>query len=303
MKNSKVRIIAGPCSVDKDNISDIEDIVKIKINGKRAVAGARVVGLKSRTSFDSMGEGMGIDFDAFMENLEILTNDGSASDFVDLPSILITKELQEKHKNLIVATEIMNPSIQLPLLEKHLKGNRVMPWNPSVNQLGWPVLQMSKYCKRNNWFLGFKNAKNLGGDLIDSEQNDVKTSLEKVWSGLVDYGQIANKNKILIHRGVDVPEKGDFRNALVHNVAKRTKLATGCKLYFDPSHSYGPKLRDKIPQGIIEALRMKIDEYNYLYDGVLVETGNSKTDTDQHITIKELEDTLKEVSKFRELVV
>jgi hypothetical protein len=46
---------------------------------------------------------------------------------------------------------------------------------------------------------------------------------------------------------------------------------------------------------------MKIDDKNYLYDGILIEAGNSETDTEQHITINELKILCKELSKFREL--
>jgi len=300
MLNKEIKIIAGPCSVDRDNINDIVDIANIEIENKRVIYGVRMVGLKSRTALDISGNGMGMDFEAYMKNIKILSNGGKSSDFIDLPSILLSKELQKK-QDILVASEIVDVSIQMPLLERHLKNGKVMTWNPSVNQLGWPILNMSKYCERNNWLLGIKNAKNLGDHLNNSEEANQKTSLDKVWEGLVRYSQMPTENKVLIHRGVDVPEKGDFRNALVHNLAKRVKLATSCKLYFDPSHSYGPKLRDKIPEGIINALRTKIDDCNYLYDGALIESGISKTDTDQHLTVKELKDVLKEVSKFRDL--
>lgn len=299
MNNKDVKIIAGPCSVDNNNIDDIEDILNIQINNQRAVAGVRVVGLKSRTSFNENGEGMGIDFDAFMQNLNIK----DSSKFVDLPSVLLMKKLHKKYENLVTATEVMDTAIQLPLLDKYLKNHRVMVWNPSVNQLGWPVLRMSQYCKQNDWLLGLKNAKNLGGTLVDSEDKNTSVSLEKVWSGLVEYAQMPNDNKILIHRGVDAEGKGNFRNAPVHKLAERVKKATRCKLYFDPSHSYGPKLRDQIPQGIIESLLMQIDKNNYLYDGILVEAGNSVTDTEQHITVQDLKEALKEVSKFRDLII
>jgi len=298
MRNKQVKIIAGPCSIDKNNISDINDIINIKINNKRVISGVRVVGLKSRTLLNSSGEGMGMDYDNYMYNLGVLCNGGNPTQFKDLPSILIAKELQDKY-GVSIATEVMDPSIQMPLFEKYLKTGKFMPWNPSVNQLGWTLLHMSKYCKRNNWLLGIKNSKNLGIDLKSSEEDNIEAPLEKVWAGLSDYADLAIGNKILIHRGVDTPDKGNFRNVVVHNLAKTVKLATGCKLYFDPSHSYGAKLRDEIPQAIVDSLKMQINDENYLYDGILVEVGNSKTDTEQHITVKELEDVLKNVSNTR----
>jgi len=301
MENKQVKIIAGPCSVDENNINDIIDIINLKINNKRVISGVRVVGLKSRTSLNISGKGMGMDYENYMHNLNILINDGNVSQFKDLPSIQIIKELQDKY-DILVATEIMDPSIQMPLFKKHLENNKLMFWNPSVNQLGWPLLHMSKYCEKNDWLIGIKNSKNLGTTLEVSKGDNVEIPLEKVWAGLSTYTNLPTEKQILIHRGVNVPDKGDFRNAVVHNVAKKVKLATKCKLYFDPSHSYGPKLRDKIPQAIIDSLAIKIDDKNYLYDGILVEVGKSQTDTEQHITVKELEGALKEVVKFREII-
>ena len=69
MKNSPITIIAGPCSVDRDNLSEIYEISTIEAKGKRAIAGTRVVGLKSRTGLDQSGAGMGMDFEAYQKNL------------------------------------------------------------------------------------------------------------------------------------------------------------------------------------------------------------------------------------------
>jgi hypothetical protein len=48
-------------------------------------------------------------------------------------------------------------------------------------------------------------------------------------------------------------------------------------------------------------MKMKINENEYLYDGILIETGRSKTDTEQHISVEELKILCKEISKFRVL--
>ena len=71
-------------------------------------------------------------------------------------------------------------------------------------------------------------------------------------------------------------------------------------MYFDPSHSYGPKLRDQIVEGTIEAMAMR-DGQDFLYNGILIETGTSKTDTNQHISLEELEAMTKELGTFRNL--
>ena len=67
MNNMQLTIIAGPCSVDENNIKEIREIAQIEAmdiskQKKRAIAGTRIVGLKSRTDLDTRGEGMGMDF-------------------------------------------------------------------------------------------------------------------------------------------------------------------------------------------------------------------------------------------------
>lgn len=295
-------IIAGPCSIDLNNFEEIEKILSIEINGKMAIAGTRVVGLKSRTAFDKTGKGMGMDFENFLYNSNVLMNGGNINDFKDLPSILLASELQEKF-NCIIASEIMDSAIQMPLFDKYIKGV-MMPWNPAVNSLGWNIFGISKYCEKNNWLLGIKNPKNLGISPKDSEENNISTPMEKVWSELAGYSNLTNERKILIHRGVDCEIKCDFRAKPVHKAAMRTKaLCPGIKLFFDPSHSYGEKLRDRICEGTIKAMKLKDLKGNYLYDGILIEVGTSETDTEQHITILELENMVKELTKFREIFV
>ena len=75
MKNSGLRIFAGPDSLDDYNIDEVYQIAEMKGNGKQAVYGARTVGLKSRTNFDgdnSSAGFMGYDFNAIMKNFDIL---------------------------------------------------------------------------------------------------------------------------------------------------------------------------------------------------------------------------------------
>jgi len=303
MKNKDVFIIAGPCSINYNNIYIIDDIANIEINNKKVVFGTRIVGLKSRTEFHSDSKLMGIDCEIYLENLDNFIKNHSFKNFQKLPSIDIANNAIKKY-NILVSTEIMDPSIQMFTFDKYLPNDKVMVWNPAVNQLGWNQLIMSKFCKKNNWLLGFKNPKTLGGKYEEINKNNDSFYVKQIWSKLTTYTSfLSNDNKILIHRGVEIPEKGDFRSALIHDIAKKVKLETGCKLFFDPSHSYGPKLRDKIPNAIIESLQMKINEDEYLYDGIIVETGFSLTDNDQHISVEELTKVLKEVSKFREFKI
>ena len=308
MKNPKVTIIAGPCSVDEKNVAEIREIADITTKGKdgkkyRAVAGTRIVGLKSRTELSTDGKGMGMDYEAYSQNMDILLNGGSIKDFAIMPSALIAEEIY-KETNMIIATEVMNPIVQLPSYIGRIGKGKLLPWNPAVTQLGWHVEQMAAFARKYGWHIGLKNGKWIGDHLktSDSEEYAGTTTMEKAWIGLVKYAGELEHDVILIHRGVDVPGKGNYRNAPVHTIAKRVKKDTGVKLYFDPSHSYGPKMRDDIPQAIIEAMKMKTSDNEYVYDGVLVETGTSSTDTDQHITIAELRDVIGGIASERELV-
>jgi len=299
--NKKFYIIAGPCSVDYQNIEDIYKISEIKVNTKtnkqKAVFGTRVVGLKSRTSYTISGKGMGIDFEVYQKNLEKMIKGNL--DFEIYESVKIAKKII-KDTNLLVATEVMDPFLQLFVMEKYLPQEKVLVWNPAVNQLGWPVKIMGDYCRKNKWFLGLKNPKWYGDEMLG------QTTMEKTWIGLVHYTQMIDPGYdnylFLIHRGVDVYSKGDYRNLPVHQSARRVKISTGTKLLFDPSHIHGPKLRDSIVKATVEAAKIMIDEQNYLYDGLLIEVGRSKTDTEQHITIGELDNLCQQISSFRELV-
>jgi hypothetical protein len=311
MKNSEVKIIAGPCSVDYDNFSEIMEIAEIEISGKKAIYGTRVVGLKSRTMLDRQGKGMGIDFAAIQKNLELLKSKKGCDvdDLVQLPSINMAKKIILE-TGLLISTEIMLPSLQMKLFQKEgIPNNKLMVWNPATNQLGWQVWEMAEIAGQNEWFVGLKNPKWLGESISISENiaYDGETSLEKAWKGLASFASSA-KLIVLIQRGVDIDSKGDYRNVPIHQTAARTKKAlqkNGQKveLFFDPSHSYGPKMREQISQAIIESLKMQIDENEYLYDGILVEAGTSKTDTEQHISINELRTTVKKISDFRPLKV
>jgi hypothetical protein len=153
--------------------------------------------------------------------------------------------------------------------------------------------------------VGLKNGKWLGEEYKKAEDIEFKgvTSIEKVWDGLVDYAQQAPET-ILIQRGCDLPAKGEYRNLPIHQTAKRTKLRNvkkGVKLFFDPSHALGPKKRDQIVDETVEAMKMKMNETDYLYDGILIEVGTAKCDTHQHITVTELQDLAERLSAFREL--
>jgi len=60
MQNQKLTIIAGPCSINQDNLAEILNIADIHVTNRsgitqRAIAGLRMVGLKSRSSLKGQG--------------------------------------------------------------------------------------------------------------------------------------------------------------------------------------------------------------------------------------------------------
>jgi len=303
MKNKNFTIIAGPCSIDSSNFEEVLKIAKIKVGFKRVIAGTRVVGLKSRSALDQAGVGMGMDYPVFKKNLGILLRGGSSKDFKVPPSVKLAEKIV-KETELLVATEVMEPLVQLPVYEGRIPEGKLMLWNPAVNQLGWPILITAQYAGRNKWQIGIKNGKWLGTKTNTARKSKPETDIpiEKVWQGLTAYADLPSADLILIHRGFLVPEKGDLRSLPLHAVAKRTKEKTGARLFFDPSHSYGPKMRGEIKDAAIKAAKMKVNDNEYLYDGILIEVGKSQIDSKQHISIKELEDLVKELSNFRDLV-
>lgn len=307
MDHSQCTIVAGPCSIDEHNIREVRTIADMEVKNRsgkhqRAVAGTRIVGLKSRTELVDDRGSMGIDYDSLMKNLDMLVNGGTKHDFEIPPSALVAEDIVSK-TDLLVATEVMMPGLQLPAYEGRIPAGKLMPWNPSVNQLGWQVREMASFAKRNRWKIGLKNGKWIGEPLkaVDSQDFGGRTSMEKTWTGLGSYAAGCATDIVLIHRGVDVDGKGLFRNLPVHNIAVRAKRQAGAALYFDPSHTYGPQLRHEIVDATVAAMALTDRNGNYVYDGVLIEVGTSKTDTAQHITVKELETLVQRIAVFRDL--
>ncbi|MCS7005874.1 MAG: hypothetical protein NZM38_11190 [Cytophagales bacterium] len=311
IKNNELRIIAGPDSLDDYNIQEVYQIAEIKVNGKRAIHGARTVGLKSRTTFDKENSDkgfMGYDFEVIMKNFNIFGRGGNADDLIPLPTVEMAEKLY-KDTGLLCATEIMLPAIQLACIKKSFANAPFMVWNPAVDQLGWHVRQMAGFAYEHGWTVGLKNGKWLGESYEKAESIDYqgKTSIEVTWDGLVDYALAVEKAPeiVLIQRGCDLPEKGEYRNLPIHKTALRTKLrhaSKGIPLFFDPSHSLGPKMRHKIVDMTVEAMKMKIDDTTFLYDGILIEVGTAKCDTHQHITVAELQELVDRLAEFRILV-
>ena len=305
IKNSAVSVIAGPCSISEDNFHELYQLASIEVrnslgNLQRAISGVRVVGLKSRTNYRPEGNDLGIDYPLFLHNLSIYRQGGSINDFVMMPGIEMAGRFA-KETGLIVASEIVSPLIQVPLFERLLKDDNVLLWNPAVSQIGWHFLEMTQFLKGTNWKLGLKNPKWQGKKKYDAATATELTSMEKAWLGLSTYAAGFQDRIIFIHRGVNLAESGMYRNMPMHESAKKIKQITGAKMYFDPSHSYGSKLRDKIVDGTVEAMKMMFSEDEYLYDGILIEAGSSRTDSGQHITHNELQGLVNSIAKFRDI--
>jgi len=305
LKNPDVLIIAGPCSINEDNFYELFQLASMEVrnfNGitQRAISGVRVVGLKSRTNYTPDGKDLGVDYSHYLHNLSIYQQGGSIKDFVMMPGIEMAKQVANE-TGLLIATEIVSPLIQVPLYERLLKENDVLLWNPAVSQLGWHFMEMTQFIKNTNWKLGLKNPKWQGKQKYDNNTLTELSSMEKAWLGLSTYVGGFKERVIFIHRGVSIPESGMYRNMPLHESAKKMKKITGAKIYFDPSHSFGSKLRDKIVDGTIDAMKMMFSEDEYLYDGILVEAGSSRTDSGQHITHIELQRLVNELSKFRNI--
>lgn len=305
-RNFNLEVFAGPCSVNRDNIRDIYDIADIQVrsqNGElqRAITGTRVVGLKSRTALSVNPEDMGIDYPILEEQVLIV---GRAVLEQTPPSVAIAAQVVAD-TDLVVATEVMMPEIQVPHYVGKIPPGKLLLWNPSVDQLGWHMLQMASLANKNGWMVGIKNGKTLGSTLAQAkdETRPTPVKLERTWAGLATFAKGMDGRIVLIHRGVEDPEKGEFRSALVHEVARRVKRSvSSAKLFFDPSHSCGPALRDHIVPITIEAMRMP-EGNGFLYDGILVEAGHATTDTKQHITVDELRCMVEDLSRFRVLKI
>jgi hypothetical protein len=274
-------IIAGPCSITKKE--DILNLLTLDIQG------VRIVGLKSRSKYSEDNHEMGIDLPVYLENKRILIQEGSNKNFKIYPSIEIANEIHKEYPHILISTEIVDPLIQLPVWEKYYNG-KLLIWNPSINQLGWSIHTMSEYLKRNNlWNIGIKNGKWIG-----------KTGKD-TWKNLISYIKILNIDNeriYLIHRGFDINRNifnNKYRNVPKHNLAFQLKKELGIKLLFDTSHSLGKDMRNNIVKTSIDCLKKKINN-EYIYDGLLLEVGESYTDTDQHIKKEELQKILSSIS-------
>lgn len=312
----EVFIAAGPCSASPENEHVIWELAR-----QNNVAAVRVVGLKSRTAM-TPDAFMGWDAGASLNNMQTLADNlqaiqnGNLAEIkpMEIPdSITLARKIAED-TGVLVATETMDASLQIPLYNEHMPSGSMVFWTPSINGIGWLPYAIQAQIGQNGHGIGIKNVK-VGGDnsLSDLQNNaDLDSELAKTWSGQAAYARSVNPNNVvLIHRGISVAGKGKFRNAPVHAAAQKVKVDTNLPMLYDPSHIHGPKSRDNIVQDTIEAMQMTYLDTStsreiFLYNGMLLEVvddpSNVQTDSGQHITLEEMHQIQKEVSRHRNLV-
>lgn len=305
-------VIAGHCSTNYEDPNQVEEMYQISgivVEGRngvmqRAVTAIRYIDqMKSRTCVSPDGTtGMG---DAYpILEQAILT--GEPVDGIP-PSTQFGSDFIA-NTGMGLAAEIMIPGLQLPIYENAYPKGMFVVWNPAVNALGPNMLQMGAYANRNDWHIGIKNPKWLDVEYeeVTDEGMDFETQLEIAWLGLANWAKRSGAEISFIHRGVTIPERGENRNALVHNVVRRlAKILPEAGRWLDPSHALGKKRRDEIVEETIEAMKMRVDPNDpnspFLYTGLLIEVGTSETDTEQHISVAEFHYMMTEIAKFRTL--
>src|ERR1700760_736514 len=94
-KQFDLEIIAGPCSITPENAEQIiNETAQVKTpDGKRAIYGTRVVGLKSRTALDEKGSGMGIDYETVIKALNLPQNE---RENLTMPSVELAEKISQK---------------------------------------------------------------------------------------------------------------------------------------------------------------------------------------------------------------
>jgi 3-deoxy-D-arabino-heptulosonate 7-phosphate (DAHP) synthase len=268
-----LRIIAGPCSLSETNIEETIEIGKIP-----EVYGVRACGLKSVTSPRDF---MGIDQKAYFEGGEY-------------PSVKVAKRIiSETGKR--VAFEVMDTVQLFEYQDQELDG-KVFVWNPAINQLGYPLYQIAKIAAENRWEVGIKNPKWHGDEEVQIGGVPL-TNGEKNWQGNAKYAELGGVKPVMIQRGVDITNKGSYRNIPNHQGSVRMKKL-GYEVWLDPSHICGQLRRDSIVAETLNALTAKIDGA-YLYSGILIEAGHSDTDSFQHVSVEELKGLIESAKKIR----
>ena len=116
-----VKIIAGPCSINKNNVKEMYEIASINKPNHKVIEGLRVVGLKLRTELKHSAEYMGIDFDVDLKLCYDLINGVySLAPNTTYLSAEIAKDVIAKQGELKIASEIVDPFSQIPIYAQNL---------------------------------------------------------------------------------------------------------------------------------------------------------------------------------------
>lgn len=278
MRNLK--IIAGPCSIDRVNINQAIEIGKMP-----EVYGVRCVGLKSVTSPRAF---MGIDQEWYFRGQE-----GEA------PSLKLARRIVQMTGKK-VAFELMDSVQLVDYLDSFFKG-KVFVWNPAIAQLGYPIYRLATTGKHLGWKIGLKNPKWWGDEETEIKGVPVNNG-EKNWYGNAKFSEAGGIIPVMIYRGVNIDnsEGVEYRNFPMHSSAKKMK-DLGYKVWLDPSHICGEKMRHQIVEKTLEWLNLRDGKGGFLYEGLLIEVGDSQTDTGQHITLEEFKELIKRIKEFREI--
>jgi hypothetical protein len=271
-------VIAGPCSLSgtDEQMQEILEIGSIK-----EVDGIRVCGLKSVTSPRPF---MGIDREWY------ITGRGTQPSYP--LALRIRKETGKK-----IATEMMDVMQLHAYMIDPIFRDGLFVWNPAINQLGWPMYRAATIARTHGWDIGIKNPKWTGPCDADIFAGEPVSRGMKTWYGLSRFVSMAGIQPIAIARGTESADTGRYRATPNHADAAMMRQH-GMRVFLDPSHMLGPKMRGEIIDRTLDALTLTTHDGDRIYSGILIEVGTSKTDTDQHISIDELQKLIAEIKKL-----
>jgi hypothetical protein len=314
--SSPLEIWAGHCSENKNNIEETERIARQTIRNprtgrqQRIVNRTRGVAFKSRTGLKDLLSYMGMDWKAIQANDTMYMEGKGHLDYLLYPSLIHLSNIS-RATGVGVASEILMPHLQLPVWGRYFKGKSFQPWTAAVDSKGTSAMEFANWANRFGWDIALKNPKISGKrtytELLTAPQKEIeKTTVFSTWQGAWSWAG-SNQNTTMIHRGVDMPSDLEgmdtFRNLPIHRVAAALQAVTGCNLGYDPSHINGQGRKEHIVEDAIEAAQT-INPFtgNPQYQVLLLEVGNSTTDTEQHITLNQLQQIGETVIQWRPLV-
>jgi len=327
-----IGIITGPCQTsDRHGVDYLKSLSTMRVTNPGgiqvcAIAGERLCTIKSRTDLnpaDAARSGMGVDFpiwEAFSKQvINMIRNNGALLQKPVMQGALWAKEIQDSTGGMPIAFEAMD-WMHAMLMMDHILPGTAIPWSPSVKTSGHEMETLSEVVGEHGSVLGIKGPK-FYPELLPRRIEDGPTSMENTWTGLGMYALGATcipKTIMLIERGRDVPNKGDWRNMPDHNSARMAKQMLQKKIEdaglagevlvtmaYDPSHTNGPKRVSCIVEDAIDAARqMDITGKEPLYNMLLIESKDKAappplSDAGQHITGEQVQDIADGIAQFR----